>query len=92
MSTTTIIRDIPFTITDCDGEYFFTAPTALHPQTLKAVIRKSMFREQDIAWFSPKHGNFSVKGDYAEFSVNYYKCDTVDEQLDLFFAGEEETA
>lgn len=89
MNKTTTIRDIAFTITESGGEYFFAAPTALHHQTLKAVIRESAFTHEDIAWYSPKHGNFSVKGDNAEFWSKIYMCDTVDEQLDLIF---EETA
>lgn len=82
---TITLNNIPFTITDSNGEYFFQADTKLHHQSLAKAVRDSSFEQDDIAWYSPKHGNFSVKGDRAEFWTKMYMCDTVDEQFDLLF-------
>lgn len=68
-----------------DGEYFFNSNRKLHPQTLAKAIRDSAFESADIAWYSPAHGNFSVKGDNGEFWAKIYMCDTVEDQIDLLF-------
>jgi uncharacterized cupin superfamily protein len=81
---TITLNNIKFTISDCeDGEYFFQADTKLHPQTLAKAVRKSSFEQEDIAWFSPKHGNFSVKVANAEFCTKMYLAKDVKEKLDL---------
>jgi hypothetical protein len=60
--TTLTLNNIEFTITALDGEYFLAAPKALHHKTLEKCIKETMLDQFDIAWYSPKHGNFSVKG------------------------------
>jgi len=83
---TITLNNIKFTISDCgDGEYFFQADTQLHPQSLSKAVRESNFENEDLAWFSSKYGNFSVKGARAEFWTKQYLAKDFDEQLDLFF-------
>ena len=77
------LNNINFTISDCgDGEYFFQSDTQLHPQSLAKAVRDSQFDKEDLAWFSSKHGNFSVKGDRAEFWTKQYLAKVFEEDVE----------
>jgi len=71
-------KDLTFTITELDGEFFYASSTgAVNTNSLKAVIRRLRLSEDDsVRVFDPKNGVFSVVGEKAEFLSKLRMCKT----------------
>lgn len=83
---TVTLNNIIFTVEEDCGEYWFQSGVELQPKTLARCIRDFTFLDStDISWYSPKHGNFSIKGDNARFALDMLTATTIDSKLDILF-------
>jgi hypothetical protein len=78
---------IAFEITELDGEFFYQAQQgAVHPQSLKKVIRLLDIPQDHIRVYDPKNGVFSVVGEDEDFLAKMRNAETTEELMDLLFA------